>query len=81
MYFLEGVVYINLRKEGMRILKEEMKITIIRNNGNTTVGATGSHAFGDNVRPKEILRNIFRQLSRNEETSFSRKESPSFRKV
>jgi len=69
---------LNLRKEGMKILKEEKLITIISNNGNPTVGTTGSHAFGDNVRPKEILANIFRQLSMNEETISERKESPSF---
>ena len=60
--------------------KEVKNITIIRTNGNTTVGATGRYAFGDNVRPKEILRKIFRQLSMNKETPTSGKESPSFRK-
>ena len=63
----------NLRQEGMRILQEEKKITIINNDDIPTVGATGSHAFGDNVRPKDLLREIFRRLSRI-------KESPSFRK-
>lgn len=65
---------VNLRKEGIEILKEK-HITIIRNNGNTTVGMTGSHAFGDNVRPKDILRKIFWQLSmKKEASSFIKKE-------
>ena len=46
---------INLKVEGIRILKEEKSITIISNNDKATVGATGSHAFGEDVRPIEIL--------------------------
>ncbi len=45
----------NLKAEGMRILEEERNITIIRSNDTTTVGTTGSHAFGEDVRPIEIL--------------------------
>ena len=36
----------NLDKEGKRILREERNIKIIK----STVGTTGSHAFGDRVR-------------------------------
>ncbi len=46
---------INLKAEGIRILKEERNITIISNNDKTTVGTTESHAFGEDVRPIEIL--------------------------
>ena len=71
----------NLRKEGLRILKEELKVTIIHDD-TTTDGMAGSNASGDSVRPQEILRNIFRQLSRNEETPLLKKvESPSLKKV
>jgi len=58
---------INLRDEGIRILKEEKYITIIHDD-TPTVGTTGSHAFGDDVRPKEILRNLFGQFSRKKES-------------
>ncbi len=58
---------INLRKEGTRILREEKHITIIHDDS-PTVGTTGSHAFGDDVRPKEILRNLFGQFSRKKES-------------
>ncbi len=58
---------INLKKEGMRIIQEEKHITIIHDD-KTTVGTTGSHAFGDDVRPKEILRNLFGQFSRKKES-------------
>ncbi|MBY8982472.1 MAG: hypothetical protein KGD57_05970 [Candidatus Lokiarchaeota archaeon] len=34
----------------------------------STVGTTGSHAFGDNVRPKEILQNLFWLFSRKKES-------------
>jgi transposase len=43
---------INLKNEGIRILQEELKITIIHDD--TTVGTTGSHAFGDRVRPYSV---------------------------
>ncbi|GAJ05651.1 unnamed protein product, partial [marine sediment metagenome] len=57
---------VNLKDEGMRILKEEKYITIIHDD-KTTGGTTGSHAFGDDVRPKEILQDLFRQFSRKKE--------------
>jgi len=58
---------VNLRDKGIRILKEEKYITIIHDD-RTTVGTTGSHAFGDDVRPKEILQNLFGQFSRKKES-------------
>jgi len=58
---------VNLRNEGIRILKEEKYITIIHDD-KTTVGTTGSHAFGDDVRPKEIFQNLFGQFSRKKES-------------
>ena len=58
---------VNLRDEGIRILKEEKYITIIHDD-KTTVGTTGSHAFGDDVRPKEILQDLFGQFSRKKES-------------
>ena len=58
---------LNLREEGIRILEEEKHITIIYDDI-STVGTTGSYAFGDNVRPKEILQNLFRQFSRKKES-------------
>jgi len=58
---------VNLRNEGIRILKEEKYITIIHDD-KTTVGTTGSYAFGDDVRPKEILQNLFGQFSRKKES-------------
>ena len=58
---------VNLRDEGIRILKEEKYITIIHDD-KTTVGTTGSYAFGDDVRPKEILQNLFGQFSRKKES-------------
>jgi len=58
---------VNLRDEGKRILKEEKYITIIHDD-KTTVGTTGSYAFGDDVRPKEILQNLFGQFSRKKES-------------
>ena len=58
---------INLKKEGIRILEEEKHITIIHDD-TATVGTTGSHAFGDDVRPQEILRNLFGQFSRKKES-------------
>ena len=57
----------NLKNEGTRILKEEKDITIIHDD-KTTVGTTGSYAFGDDVRPKEILRDLFGQFSRKKES-------------
>jgi len=58
---------VNLRVEGIRILKEEKHITIIHDD-KTTVGTTGSDAFGDDVRPKEILQDLFGQFSRKKES-------------
>jgi len=46
---------INLKTEGVRILKKEKHITIITHNDTRTVGTTGSQAFGEDVRPIEIL--------------------------
>ena len=43
----------NLRKEGIRILKEN-NITIINTINDNTVGTTGIHAFGDCVRPCSV---------------------------
>ena len=59
---------VNLKNEGMRILKEEKYITIIHDD-KPTVGTTGSHAFGDDVRPQEILRDLFGQFSRKKEST------------
>ena len=44
---------INLKKEGIRLLKEN-SIMIINNDDTSTVGTTGSHAFGDRVRPHSV---------------------------
>jgi len=43
----------NLRKEGIRLLLDK-HITIISNDDNNTVGTTGSHAFGDCVKPRSV---------------------------
>ncbi|MBY8981523.1 MAG: hypothetical protein KGD57_01120, partial [Candidatus Lokiarchaeota archaeon] len=53
--------------EGIKILQKEKNITIIHDD-TSTVGTTGSHAFGDNVRPKEILQNLFGLFSRKKES-------------
>jgi len=57
----------NLKQEGIRILKEEKHITIIHDD-KTTGGTTGSHAFGEDVRPQEILQELFWQFSRKKES-------------
>ena len=57
----------NLKQEGLRILQKEKNITIIHDDI-STVGITGSHAFGDNVRPKENLQNLFGLFSRKKES-------------
>ena len=44
---------INLRKEGIRLLKEN-NITIIKSINDNTIGAMGIHAFGDRVRPYSV---------------------------
>ncbi len=44
---------INLRKEGIRLLKEN-NITIIKNINENTIGTMGIHAFGDRVRPYSV---------------------------
>jgi putative transposase len=59
---------VNLWNEGIRILKEEKHIKIIHDD-TPTVGTTGSYAFGDDVRPQEIFRDLFRQFSRKKESS------------
>jgi putative transposase len=58
---------LNLKQEGIRIL-EEKHVTIIHDD-TSTGGTTGSHAFGDDVRPQEILRDLFRQFSRKKEST------------
>ncbi len=45
----------NLRKEGIRILKDQ-NITIINSHNDNTVGTTGIHAFGDYVRPFNFIK-------------------------
>ena len=59
---------INLKNEGIRILKEEKHITIIHDDISTD-GTTGSHAFGDDVRPQVILRDLLWQFSMKKESS------------
>ena len=44
---------INLKKEGIRLLKEK-NITIISNNDDNTIGTMEIHAFGDHVRPYSV---------------------------
>ncbi len=44
---------INLKKEGIRLLKEN-NITIIKNINENTIGTMGIHAFGDRVRPYSV---------------------------
>ena len=51
----------NLRKEGMRLLREERNVQIIQA---ATVGTTGSHASGDRVRPD------WHRSAKEESTSF-----------
>jgi putative transposase len=58
---------LNLKKEGIRML-EEKNITIIHDD-TLTGGTTGSHAFGDDVRPQEILRDLFWQFSMKKEST------------
>jgi transposase len=57
---------LNLKQEGIRIL-EENHLTIIHDD-TPTGGTTGNNAFGDDVRPQEILRSLFRQFSRKKES-------------
>lgn len=45
---------INLKNEGIKILKEDRRITIIHDDI-CTAGTAGSHAFGEDVRPIRIL--------------------------
>ncbi len=59
---------VNLKNEGIRILKEEKDITIIHDDA-PTVGTTGSYAFGENVRPKEIFQDLFGQFSQKKEST------------
>jgi putative transposase len=44
---------LNIKKEGIRLLKEQ-GITIITHEDTSTVGTTGIHAFGDHVRPHSL---------------------------
>ena len=44
---------INLRKEGIRLLKKNY-ITIIKSINDNTIGTMGIHAFGDRVRPYSV---------------------------
>ena len=47
---------INLRKEGIKLLKENNNITINTfQHNDTTVGTTGIHAFGDHARPFNLI--------------------------
>ncbi|MHA1461424.1 MAG: RNA-guided endonuclease TnpB family protein [Promethearchaeota archaeon] len=59
---------VNLKNEGIRILKEEKDITIIHDDA-PTVGTTGSYAFGEDVRPKEIFQDLFGQFSQKKEST------------
>ncbi|MHA1917846.1 MAG: RNA-guided endonuclease TnpB family protein [Candidatus Ranarchaeia archaeon] len=43
---------INIRREGLRILREKQKIKIIKS---CTAGTAGSYASGDRVRPKKAV--------------------------
>ena len=45
----------NLKTEGVRILKKENHITVITHNDTRTAGTAGSQAFGEDVRPIKIL--------------------------
>ena len=42
---------VNIKGEGIRILQEELGITLITDHDTATVGTTGSHASEENVRP------------------------------
>jgi len=44
---------LNLKKEGIRILKEN-NITIIKSINDDTIGTMGIHTFGDRVRPYSV---------------------------
>ena len=44
---------VNLKKEGIRLLKEN-NITIINPTKDNTIGTMGIHAFGDHVRPYSV---------------------------
>ncbi|MHA1490807.1 MAG: RNA-guided endonuclease TnpB family protein [Promethearchaeota archaeon] len=44
---------VNLKKEGIRLLKED-NITIINAINDNTIGTMGIHAFGDRVRPYSV---------------------------
>jgi putative transposase len=58
---------VNIKGEGIRILQEEIGIMVIAttDHGMSTVGTTGSHASGENVRPSTDIG----QFSRNEEST------------
>jgi hypothetical protein len=47
----------NLKKEGIRILREK-NIAIISNKDDNTIGTMGIHAFGDRVRPYSVKATI-----------------------
>ncbi len=42
---------VNIKSEGVRILQEEIGIVVYPHHDTSTVGTTGSHASGENVRP------------------------------
>jgi len=51
---------VNIKGEGIRILKEEIGIMVITADHETsTVGTTGSHASGENVRPSILTLGLF----------------------
>ena len=59
---------VNIKGEGIRILQEEIGIVVISttHHDTSTVGTTGSHASGENVRPPLP---ILGQFSRKEEST------------
>jgi hypothetical protein len=66
---------------GLLELVSENPVMIILND--TTLGTTGRHAFGEPLRPVNVLSNLYGHISRSEEALTRRKElyeSPSFRK-
>jgi putative transposase len=42
---------VNIKREGIRILQEELGVVVITHHDTSTVGTTGSHASGEDVRP------------------------------
>jgi len=68
---------LNLLYQGLLELVSENPLMIIHDD-TPTVGTTGSHAFGEDVRPISILTNLYRQTSMNKELRLARDESPPF---